>query len=49
MEFENCDSNAYKVKLYESVKKGLAEIYEDEPDTFGSAPVSENPCIHVKI
>ena len=26
----NYDSNADKVKLYESVKKGLAEIYEDQ-------------------
>ena len=43
MEFENCDSNADKVKLYESVRKGLGEIYEDEPDEFGPASVSENP------
>ena len=35
--------NADKVKLYESVRKGLAEIYEDEPDAFGPASVSENP------
>ena len=44
MEFRNCDSNADKVKLYESVRKGQAEIYEDEPDTFGPASVSKNPC-----
>ena len=43
MKFRNCKSNANKVKLYESVRKGLAEIYEDEPDTFGPASVSENP------
>ena len=43
MEFRNCDLNADKVKLYESVRKGLAEIYEDEPDAFGPASVSENP------
>ena len=43
MKFRNCESNANKVKLYESVRKGLAEIYEDEPDTFGPASVSENP------
>ena len=43
MKFRNCDSNADKVKLYESVRKGLAEIYEDEPDAFGLALVSENP------
>ena len=43
MEFENCDSNADKVKLYESVRKRLGEIYEDEPDEFGPASVSENP------
>ena len=30
MEFRNCDSNTDKVKLYESVWKSLAEIYEDE-------------------
>ena len=30
MEFRNSDSNADKVKLYESVREGLAEIYEDE-------------------
>ena len=28
MEFRNWESNADKVKLYESVRKGLAEIYE---------------------
>ena len=43
MELRNCDSIADKVKLYESVRKGPAEIYEDEPDTFGPASVSENP------
>ena len=43
MEFRNCDSNADKVKLYESVRKGLAEIYEDEPKAFGPTSVSENP------
>ena len=43
MEFRNCDSNADKVKWHESVRKGLAEIYEDEPDAFGPASVSENP------
>ena len=43
MEFRNCDStNAVKVKLYESVRKSLAEIYEDEPEAFGPASVSEN-------
>ena len=25
------------------MRKGLAEIYEDEPDAFGPASVSENP------
>ena len=30
MEFGNCDSNAGKVKLYESVRKRLTEIYHDE-------------------
>ena len=44
LEFRNCDSNADKVKLYESVRIGQAEIYKDEPDTFGPASVSENPC-----
>ena len=43
MEFRNWNSNADKVKLYESVRKGLAEIYEDEPETFGPASVSQNP------
>ena len=43
MEFRNWDSNADKVKLYESVRKGLAEIYEDETKAFSSAPVRENP------
>ena len=43
MEFRNCDLNADKVKLYESVRKGLAEIDEDEPDACGPASVSENP------
>ena len=40
MEFRNCDSNTDKVKLYESVWKSLAEIYEDEPEAFGPASVS---------
>ena len=44
MEFRNCDSSADKVKLYESVRKSLAEIYEDEPEVFRPASVSENPC-----
>ena len=39
MEFRNCDSNVEKVKLYESVRKSLAEIYEDEPEAFGLASV----------
>ena len=43
MEFRNCDSNADKVKLCESVRKGLAEIYEDEPEAFGPVSMSENP------
>ena len=43
MAFRNCDSNANKVKLYESVRKNLAAIYEDEPEVFGPASVSENP------
>ena len=43
MEFRNCDSNDYKVKLYESLRKTLAEIYKDKPETFGLASVSENP------
>ena len=43
MEFRNLDANADKVKLYESVRKGLAEIYEDEPKAFSPAPVRENP------
>ena len=46
VEFTNCYSNADKVKLYESVRKSLAEIHEDEPEAFGSASVSEN---HIKI
>ena len=43
MEFRNCDSNADKVKLYESVRKGLAEIYDDELKAFDPASASENP------
>ena len=43
MEFRNCDSNVDNVKLYESVRKSLSEIYEDEPEAFGPASVSENP------
>ena len=43
MEFRNRDANADKVKLYESVKKGLAEIYENEPKAFGPASVGGNP------
>ena len=46
VEFTNCYANADKVKLYESVRKSLAEIHEDEPEAFGSASVSEN---HIKI
>ena len=43
MKLRHCDSNADKVKLYESVRKNLAEIYEDEPETFGPASVRESP------
>ena len=43
MEFRNCDSNTDKVKLYEIVRKSLAEKYEDEPEAAGPASVSENP------
>ena len=32
-----------KVKLNESVRKILAEIYKDELKAFGPALVSENP------
>ena len=42
MEFRNLDANADKVKLYESVRKGLVEIYEDEPKAFSPASV-RNP------
>ena len=42
-EFRNCDSNVEKVELYKCVRKGLTEIYEDEPEAFGPASVSENP------
>ena len=40
-EFRYCSSNADKVKLYESVRKALAD--EDEPEAFGLSLVSENP------
>ena len=40
--FHEIQKLGLKVKLYESVRKGLAEIYEDEPDVFGHASVSEN-------
>ena len=43
MEFRNYDSKADKFKLYEKVKKRLAEIYEDEAETFGPVSVSGNP------
>ena len=43
MEFRNWDPNTDKVKLYASVRKGLAEIYEDEPKAFSPASVRENP------
>ena len=42
MEFKNRDSNADKIKLYESVRKGLAEMYQDQPEAFDPASVSEN-------
>ena len=42
MEFRNWDSNADKVKLYESVRKGLAEVYENELKVFSPASVREN-------
>ena len=42
MEFRYYDSDIDKAKLYESVRK-CAEIYEDEPEAFGRASVSENP------
>ena len=33
-EFRNCDSNVDEVKSYESVRKNLQEIYEDEPEAL---------------
>ena len=42
MVFRNWDSNAGKVNLYESVRKGLGEIYEDEPKAVTPASVREN-------
>ena len=44
-EFRNCGSNADKFKLYESIRKGLEEMYEDKPGAFGPASVSENPYV----
>ena len=41
-EFRHCNSHPDKVKLYENVRKDLADIHEDEPDAFGPASVSEN-------
>ena len=41
MEFRNCDSNTHKVRLYESVRKSLAKIYEDETNPFSPASVSK--------
>ena len=32
-----------RLKRWESVKKSLTEIDEDEPEAFGPASVSENP------
>ena len=43
MEFRYYDSDIDKAKLYESVRKCVAEIYEDESEAFGRASVSENP------
>ena len=43
MEFRNCDSNADKVKLYDSVRNRLAKIHEDEPEASGPASVRGNP------
>ena len=43
MRFRNCDSNAEKIKIFESVRKNLAKVYEDEPGTLGLTSVSENP------
>ena len=43
MEFRNYNSNNDKVKLYESARKSLAEINQDEPEASISALVSENP------
>ena len=43
MDFRNWDWNAKKVKLYESVRKALAEICEDGPKASSPASVRENP------
>ena len=43
MEFRNFDSNADKVKLYESMRKSLAKIHEDQPEAFSPASVRGNP------
>ena len=43
MEFIYCELNTNKVKLYESVRKSLAEIHEDETKAFGPVWARENP------
>ena len=42
MKFRNSDSNANKLKLYEKVRKSLAETFADEPRPFSPASVREN-------
>ena len=39
MEFSNSDSNAYKAKVYGSVRRSFSGIYEDEPEFFGPSAI----------
>ena len=42
MEFSNSDSNAYKAKVYGSVRRSFSGIYEDEPEFFGPSAIINN-------
>ena len=42
MEFSNTDFNAYKAKIYGSVRRSLSGTYKDEPQFFGPSAIINN-------
>ena len=48
MEFNNCDFNADKVKLYEAVRIAMAKIYQSDPSQFGPSSLVSSSLFSTK-